>query len=103
VSRLIWRDIEGVYLQTTTRSGDYAVLNLVWLKRTGYEALFSPPHRRSVMPVWISLGVFPDVASAKKRCAAHFLGEPYIPLERSVMPPRVKRKCVRSTDLSYHG
>jgi hypothetical protein len=90
---LTWCDVEGVYLcATTKRSGDYAVLNLAWLKRTGYEAHFAPPHRRNVLPVWVSLGVFPDVASAKKRCAAHFLGDQYIPLARSVMPPRVKRK-----------
>lgn len=95
MSRLTWRDVEGVYLQATTqRGGDYAVLDTSRLsyRRIGFEAHFAPPHRRSVMVEWASLGVFPDIASAKKRCAAHFLGEPYIPLERSVMPPRVKRK-----------
>jgi hypothetical protein len=47
------------------------------------------------MVEWVSLGVFPDITSAKKRCAAHFLGDHYIPLERSVMPPRVERKKSR--------
>lgn len=93
--RLTWCDVEGVYLHATTRSGDLCRLNLVWLNRTGYEAHFAPPHRKCELPEWLPLGVFPDIASAKQRCAAHFLGTAYVPLERSMMPPRVKRKKSR--------
>jgi hypothetical protein len=96
--RLTWRDVEGVYIQATTqRGGDYAVLDTSRLsyRRTGFEAHYAPPRRKREMPEWLPLGVFPDVVSAKQRCSAHFLGDQYIPLERSVMPPRAKRKKSR--------
>ena len=94
MSRLTtWCNVEGVYLQTTTRGGDYAILDLAQLgHRIGYSAHFSPPHRKCELPEWLPLGVFPDIASAKKRCAAHFSGDRYIPLERSMVPPRAKWK-----------
>jgi hypothetical protein len=82
--RLTWRDdFEGFYLQATTqRGGDYAVLDLEQLGYSdGYGARYSPPHRRSVMPEWISLGKFRTIGAAQRRCEAHFTGEAYTPLE----------------------
>jgi hypothetical protein len=93
--KLTWRDdFNGLTLVASTpQAGEYAVLDLAQLgHRIGYAAHFSPPHRKREMPEWLPLGVFPDIISAKKRCASHFLGTSYIPLERSLMPPRPKRK-----------
>jgi hypothetical protein len=98
LGKLTWRDdFAGLCLQASMQhAGDYAILDLAQLgHRIGYSANFSPPHRRSEMPEWLPLGVFPDVISAKKRCAAHFLGTAYVPVERSLTPPRVKRKKSR--------
>ena len=88
LEKLTWCDVEGVYLQATHRDGDYAVLDTSKLsyRRTGFEAHFAPPHRKCELPEWLPLGVFPDIASAKQRCVAHFLGTAYVPLEHSVMP-----------------
>jgi hypothetical protein len=87
VSKLHWENnFAGLALQASTpRDGAYAVLDMSGLGYSdGYAARFSPPHRRSVMPEWLSLGKFRTIEAAQRRCEAHFTGAAYTPLAASV-------------------
>jgi hypothetical protein len=81
--RLVWQDdFDALVLQAPTpRNGAYAVLDFERLGYSdGFGARFSPAHRRSVMPEWISLGKFRSIEAAQRRCEEHFNGTGYTPL-----------------------